>query len=255
MSIFLNEVLTLVAAMKSKYLYALLPLLFCQYLGAKSPLSISLATHNLCPYGCFIDDQRTDNTSSDNFSGVAVDVVRCSLQNMNISLKVVVLPWKRAERAVITDEVDGFFAASQNSVRDSFAVMSVTIAEQKWQWFILKNNRLAPHQPDFKANATVAGFIGSNMLYWLGQNTFNITSRPLDTQGLYKLLIRKRVDAVLANNYVMQAIMQDAAETPPIKIYTLKDKPLSVYFSKYFTSKYPAFITDFNRHVRLCRLP
>jgi len=131
--------------------------------------------------------------------------------------------------------------------------MSGIIAEQKWQWFMLKNNALSPDHAQFKSRATVAGFIGSNMLYWLGQNKFNVTSRPLDTQGLYKLLIRKRVDAVLANNYVMAKILQDATARQPIKIITVKDKPLAVYFSNSFISKHPKFLDAFNRHVSLCR--
>ena len=239
--------------MKSKLIYCLLPLIFCQYLSAKPQFTLTLATHNLCPYGCFTDGQHPENTSSNNFTGAAVDVVRCSLQRMKIPLKVVVLPWKRAERAVIIGTVDGFFAASRNPVRDSFALMSAIIAEQKWQWFMLKNNPLSPSHLNFKSTATVAGFIGSNMLYWLEKNNFNVVSRPLDTQGLYRLLIRKRVDAVLANNYVMNKILQDASGMQPIKIITVKDKPLGVYFSNAFISKHPGFINAFNRHVSLCR--
>ncbi|MCJ8337068.1 MAG: transporter substrate-binding domain-containing protein [Pseudomonadales bacterium] len=239
--------------MRSKLIYCLLTLLFSHYLAAKPPLSIILATHNLCPYGCFKDNRHTDNTTASNFSGVATDVVRCSLKSMGIPLRITVLPWKRAESAVITGAVDGFFAASQNEVRDSFALMSGIIAEQKWQWFILKNNSLAPNRAGFKKKATVAGFIGSNMLYWLEKNNFNVTSRPVDTEGLYKLLIRKRVDAVIANNYVMDKILTDAAARQKIKVFTIKDKPLGVYFSHPFIAKHPSFIDAFNKNVALCR--
>ncbi|EPJ49519.1 MAG: hypothetical protein OFPI_24780 [Osedax symbiont Rs2] len=85
--------------MKSNYIYCFLPLILCQHLAAESQYSVTLATHNLCPYGCFTSSQHFDNTSSGNFSGVAVDVVRCSLQRMQTPLKVVVLPWKRAEKS------------------------------------------------------------------------------------------------------------------------------------------------------------
>jgi len=220
---------------------------------AKAVATIILSTHNLCPYGCFKDGLYIGEANAINFRGVAVDVVRCSLDKMNIHLKLKVLPWKRAESAVKTGIVDGFFAASNNPVRDSFAVMSAIIAEQKWQWFLLNKSRFDPRQTDFKDKAAVAGFIGSNMLYWLKQNNFNVVSETVNTEGLYDMLIRERVDAVIANNYVMAAILARNAANGRVKVVTIKDKPLGVYFSNVYIEEHPLFIEEFNQYVASCR--
>jgi polar amino acid transport system substrate-binding protein len=148
---------------------------------------------------------------------------------------------------------DGFFAASRNPERDSFGVMSASIADQKWQWFLLKNNKIDPSQPDFKDKATVAGFIGSNMLYWLKQNGFNIASKTVNTEGLFNMLMRGRVDAVIANNYVMGQILTLNEAVERVKIVTIKSKPLGVYFSNFYIDENPLFIEKFNHNIAVCR--
>ena len=240
--------------MKIKLVVAVVIIICSLSTTAKAVATITLSTHNLCPYGCFKDSQYAGEANAINFRGVAVDVVRCSLDKMKIHLKLKVLPWKRAESAVITGIVDGFFAASNNPVRDSFAVMSAIIAEQKWQWFLLNKSRLDPRQTNFKEKAAVAGFIGSNMLYWLKQNNFNVVSETVNTEGLYDILIRERVDAVIANNYVMAAILARNEASGRVKVVTIKDKPLGVYFSNTYIEEHPLFIEEFNHNVASCRL-
>jgi len=239
--------------MKIKPVVAAIFIISSFSITAKAAATITLSTHNLCPYGCFNDSEYTGEANTINFRGVAVDVVRCSLDKMKIHLKLKVLPWKRAESAVKTGTVDGFFAASSNPVRDSFAVMSAIISEQKWQWFLLNKSDLDPRQTDFKEKATVAGFIGSNMLYWLKQNNFNVVSETINTEGLYDILIRERADAVIANNYVMAAILARNAANGRVKVVTIKDKPLGVYFSNVYIEEHPLFLEEFNQHVASCR--
>jgi polar amino acid transport system substrate-binding protein len=121
--------------MKIKAVVAVVFIICSFSITAKAAATITLSTHNLCPYGCFNETEYTGEANAVNFRGVAVDVVRCSLDKMKIHLKLKVLPWKRAESAVKTGTVDGFFAASSNSVRDSFAVMSAIISEQNGSGF------------------------------------------------------------------------------------------------------------------------
>ena len=236
-----------------KFVFALVFIIFPLSSIAKQVATITLSTHNLCPYGCFNNSQYTGDANTSNFRGVAVDLVRCSLDKMKIPLELKVLPWKRAESAVKTGVIDGFFAASRNPVRDSFGVMSAPIADQKWQWFLLRNSKLDPSQHDFKDKAAVAGFIGSNMLYWLKQNGFNVVSQTVNTEGLFNILMRGRVDAIIANNYVMDQILTLNKAVDRVKIVTVKSKPLGVYFSKFYIEENPLFIEKFNHNITICR--
>lgn len=192
--------------------------------------------------------------ADDTFKGVAVDRVRCVFEKMATPLEIQVVPWRRAQLFVQRGLSDGFFAASQKDSRDEYAVKSAVIADQKWNWYLLKENPLSPRQQSFKEQATVGGFLGANMLEWMKEHNYNVTTTPKDTEGLLKMLLAKRVDAVMANNYVMKALLQKYEVEDQVKIYLNKDKPLSVYFSKEFLSSRPMFIETFNSLIPECNL-
>lgn len=231
-------------------------LLFIPDLGglwAESEDKVHLTTHNLCPYGCYKGNASNQQFEDSNYTGVAVDVVRCVLQEMEVSLEISVVPWERAQRMVIHGKADGFFAASQNDSRDEFAVISDIIADQKWQWYLLKDNPLDPTRPSFKQQATVGGFIGANMLKWMEAEGYDVRARPVNTEGLLKMLLSKRVDAIMANNYVMETLLKKYGVTNQVKTFVNKYKPLGVYFSKTFVSERPTFLEDFNGNISSCK--
>ncbi len=95
------------------------------------------------------------------FDGYAAKVVRYALEKMGQPYEIRIFPWNRAQMMVKEDRADGFFPASQNNTRDEYAVISATIAEQKWNWYLLKSNPSDPADPSFKEKATVGGFMGT----------------------------------------------------------------------------------------------
>ena len=219
---------------------------------ASSKEKVILTTHNLYPYGSYPAGAEEQLIADETFKGVAVDRVRCVLDKMAIPLEIQVVPWRRAQFLVEQGMVDGFFAASQNDFRDEFADKTATIADQKWNWYLLKENPLSPLDPSFKEKARVGGFVGANMLKWMKEQNYNVTATPRDTEGLLKLLLARRVDAVMANNYVMQAMLQKYGVEDQVKSYLNLDKPLFVYFSKDFLKSRPMFIETFNGLVPEC---
>jgi len=214
---------------------------------------VVLTTHNLPPYGSYPEQSEGKIIADDHFKGKAVDTVRCVFEKMGIALEIQVLPWKRAQLYVQQGLADGFFAASQKDSRDDYAVMSSVIADQKWNWYLLKSNPLNPEDPSFKEKATVGGFIGANMLQWMNENGYNVIATPKDTELLLKQLLASRVDAVLANNYVMGRLLKAYGVETRVKTYVNQDKPLGVYFSKKFVNSHPGFMEKFNSLIPECR--
>lgn len=214
---------------------------------------LTLTTHNLPPYSYYPTTVPVKVVADESFTGVAVEVVRCVLDRIDIPYEILVVPWKRAQLLVEYGKADGFFAASQKDSRDEFAEISKPIADQKWQWYLLKENPLDPQDESFRRKATVAGFLGANMLDWMKENGYKVVSTPVDTQTLLRILLYKRVDAVMANNYVMEALLDKTGSANLVKSFVNKDKPLSVYFSKRFTGEHPGFIQLFNLYVGECR--
>lgn len=212
---------------------------------AWKPDTVKLSTHNLCPYGCYAKDG--------SFNGNAVRVVRYALRQMGVRLDLVVVPWERAQFMASIGEVDGFFAASKSEKRDAEGVMSAVIAEQKWNWYLPINSLMDPENPDFKNRARVTSFIGANMLKWLRKNDYNVAPPPPTTEDLVNMLIFRRFDAALANNLVMDKILERRGLDATFKSYTLKNKPLGVYFTNAFVNTYPDFLEVFNKHVETYR--
>lgn len=207
---------------------------------------VILSTHNLYPYGYF--------NFKGEFIGSAVDVVRCIFDRMKQPYKFAVVPWKRAQKMASYGTSDGFFAASQNEQRDAFGVRTEFIADQNWTWFLLKSHRYHPNDPDFKEKAKVSSFLGANMHKWLIDNGFNIdSSPPRTTEILLMKLLGERIDAALANEQVMTALLAKHNMQDKVISVLNKQKPLAVYFSKKFLSTAPGFIDAFNSHVKDCR--
>jgi polar amino acid transport system substrate-binding protein len=219
---------------------------------ASSTEKVVLTTHNLYPYGSYPTEHTEKVVADDTFKGVAVDRVRCVFKKLDTPLEIQVVPWARAQVLVQRGRAEGFFAASQKDSRDAYAVKSAVIADQKWNWYLLNENPLSPRDQSFKEKATVGGFLGANMLEWMKEHNYKVTAMPKDTEGLLKMLLARRVDAVMANNYVMRALLQKYGVEDQVKIFLNKDKPLSVYFSKEFLKSRPMFIDKFNSLVPEC---
>lgn len=214
-------------------------------LAAPSP--ITLTTHDLPPYSY----QNAEGLHG----GLAVEVVQCVLQRLDIPYTIQVWPWARAQKLVEQGHADGFFAASRSPERDAYAVQTAIIAEQQWRWYLLADNQADPTTEDFRQQARVSSFIGANMLDWLTDNGYRVTSQPRETKGLLKMLQAKRIDAILANNLVMDTLLQQQGAKAEVRSVLLQDKPLGVYFSKKFLAERPGFLARFNGQVASCRGP
>ncbi len=214
---------------------------------ASFPSKILLATHNQAPYGSY--------QPSGSFDGLAYQVVECALAQLGVAFNLHVVPWKRAQREVYIGVADGFFAASQNSERDKYAVKSRSILEQQWTWYFLKTAKMKPDNKQFKHQARVSSFLGANMHSYLKQQGYQVLSVPPgSTKQLVQMLKLKRIDAALASSDVMEHVLKDNRWHGQLVAHPFKSKPLAVYFGIPFIKRYPAFLGAFNQQVANCRM-
>ncbi len=212
----------------------------------KAQDTIILTTHELEPYSYYNEKRE--------FVGLAVEVVRCVMDSLKQPYKINVVPWKRAQFLVQKNAAAGFFAGSQNKFRDSYAVMSAIIAEQKWTWYLLKKSKFSPEDENFKSQALVSSFNGANMQKWLIENGYKtIGDLPRNTEVLLRMLEYERVDAVLVNDQVMATLLKKYGLEKEVKSFVNRDKPLGVYFSKHFLASHEGFVQRFNKNVKGCR--
>jgi len=226
--------------LKRNIFLMLLSLIFINLLFAEEK-KIILTSQDLPPLGSYNEKRHYD--------GIAVRVVKYALDKMEVKYEILVYPWARAQQEVKAGRADGFFAGSKNAERESYGVMSNIIADQKWVWYQLKENVMNPKDSDFKEKAKVGSYIGANMLDWLKKNNYNIKAEPRDTKMLFKMLLAKRVDAILANNLVAEDIIKKEKLGIKFKRTIQQEQPLGVYFSKTFLEKNPGFLKKFNSCV------
>ena len=208
---------------------------------------LRLTTHELPPYSFAGTGARP--------GGVAVNVVDCAAQAIGQPLEVGIYPWARAQAMVRDGHADGFFAASQSPARDEFAVLSAVIAPQEWRWYFPAGSNVKPSSDKFRKEARVGSFLGGNMLSWLKENGYRVAASPLSNDQMLQMLMRGRVDAILANNLVMDELLVAHGLQARIRSELLQDKPLGVYFSKLFLERNPGFLQRFNEAVGKCRKP
>lgn len=222
---------------------ALLACLLTEFALAQQ--AVHLTTHELPPYSF---------TSAEGIQdGIAVKRVRCAFERIRIPLHIEFLPWARAQLHAKEGLADGFFAASQSAERDNWAVMSTTIAPQQWRWYLRNDSRFDPGSPSFKQQATVASFVGANMLDWMRENGYRIEASPLTNVQLLDMLLTRKLDAILANRLVMDSLLAKYGTDTPIRSVLEQDKPLGIYFRKSFLAQAtPDFMPRLNRAILVC---
>lgn len=217
--------------------------------AAKEP--ITLTTFNLPHYGYFPKEASIMPIADSTFTGEAVDTVRCAFKSLPFSLKIKVMPWKRAQLTVKQGLADGFFSASQNKNRDKYAQFSAPIADQQWLWYFKQTVLVKPTDKDFKQKARIGALNGSLMKSWLIENDYTIGVNAQSSDALFRSLLIGRIDSILANKKVINALMTE--ESNAISSMQHSVRPLGVYFSNTFLAERPEFLARFNEQVQLCR--
>lgn len=208
--------------------------------------TVHLTTHELPPYSY--------TNAEGKAAGVAVKRVQCAFDRIKLPLQIEFLPWARAQLHAKQNLAHGFFAASQSAERDSWAVMSATIAPQQWRWYLRSDSPLDPKSAAFKEKATVAGFVGANMLDWMRENGYRVEATPYTNPQLLETLLANRVDAILANQLVMENLLAQNPIRSPLRSVLEQDKPLSIYFSKTFLNNAPPdFLKRVNQAITACK--
>jgi ABC-type amino acid transport substrate-binding protein len=189
-------------------------------------------------------------TKSGEVDGVSVVVVKRALNKMNWPYEIKIRPWNRAQSEVKRGNADGFFSASQNTDRDFYATLSGIVVDQYWSWYVLKSYDLEVNSVDFKKNAKVGSWFGSNSLKWLLDSGFNVKGVPVTTNTLALMLNAGHLDAIFGSNIAIQASFKKAGFLDYIREIKAQKKPMGVYFSKEYLSKHPFFLAKFNRMIK-----
>jgi len=193
----------------------------------------------------------------DGADGIAVRAFSCIMARLNQPYIIRKMPWKRVQYETKQGKLDGFFSASQNSERDSYATLSKVFLPQKRSFYFLKehNPKISTDVSQWNKELFFGARAGSNALKSLLKNGFKMTIQPQTEYQLLKLLDMKRVDAVLENNLVFESLLkrENRLLTDFHKVL-LEEKNMGAYFSHSYLQKHPTFMAKFNDNVEVCSL-
>jgi hypothetical protein len=113
--------------------------------------------------------------AGEHFSGIGFDKVKQIMDDTGIDYSVdIVTDYGRLVYSTKENLSDGFFLATQNKERDSFAVFTLPIMTNKWSWFTFADSPLNPNSADFINKAKIGTFINTNTHKWLQANNYQV---------------------------------------------------------------------------------
>ncbi|WP_394205330.1 substrate-binding periplasmic protein [Shewanella waksmanii] len=209
-----------------------------------SPQLVTIATQDWAPYQIEQGDKQY---------GYAIDALECVMGQLQQDYRVEFVPWGRAQSGTAQGHYDGFFAASSHQGRDEYAILSDTFIEQKWSFYLHKDTVLSTDINTLKTKAVFGSRKHSNTLFWLQDNGFKTIHKTNNINDLVKLLVNRRIDAIMENEILFaNAIYRANVEKGTFIKITNINKPLGVYFGKHFLNQYPSFLGKFNRATNNC---
>lgn len=179
--------------------------------------------------------------------GTTVDTLRCALKDTEWRPDVRIVPQRRAIHSLERGLVDGYLAITQSSTISEFATLSAPLALEKWY--------LYSKEPVELANARLGAIAGSNEAIWLKDHGYSLTIQVSGLEQLIALMERDRIDAMLVDQQVMDAL-QEQTSTPPM-VHNLQRQfirfaPLGIYVGNNFTKAHPGFLNRFNDNLDNC---
>lgn len=191
--------------------------------------------------------------------GIAVRALACVMARLNQPYIIDKLPWKRAQSQTEIGALDGFFIASQNNERDSYAVLSALFVPQVRSFYILKSGIEGDSRQytldHIKQNLNVGARHGSNALYSLREAGYKVSATHATEDGLLRMLDNKRMGALLENTLVFPMLLKRTHRSmDEFHVVEMTRKNMGVYFGKIFLKKRPNFLRRFNQNIKPCSL-
>jgi len=184
--------------------------------------------------------------------------VDCTFSQLDYKYRTVAVPWKRAQASTQNGIYDGFFMATQNEHRDSYATLSDPFFEIEWLYVVRKGSGIFPSNPDFFKN-TFSAVDGGSRMKWLKKkmNKIGITKNIIErhnSENVLTLLKIGRVDVNVENNRNLTiALEKTGFDRSEFETFVIKTLNPGVYFSNKLLADEPEFLNQFNAAIKSCR--
>lgn len=145
---------------------------------------------------------------------------------------------------------DGFFLGTRTAERDGLAVLSSTIDNNHWCWFIPASSSLDPKAPSFAAAARVGTVINGAPQAWLTERGYKLGGTPNTSDLLLPMLKADRINAVfMAERVFLETIAKAGMKASDFKVVVQVEQPMGIYISKEYLKRNPGAMDKINAAV------
>lgn len=174
----------------------------------------------------------------------------CAGSQMGIEFTFQGAPFARAQRYAQSGAAQGFFPANITEARDEFATASTPIISDAKTLITRTDYQAAnPQQP--------LSYIGVMRGAYFELSLAEALDHPVVLVDSYEQLARMlhtgRIGGLVASETFIKSAFSAITGMPPLHFRPLEQAPMHAYFTHEFLSQHPAFLTQFNHAVELCR--
>lgn len=151
-------------------------------------------------------------------------------------------------KALKTNQIQGFFLATQNPERDIHAEFSKPIDFNNWAWFSKEGTNNAYEDSEFKISATIGTVEYTNTYRWLVRHGYHALG--VKTHEIPTLLLSNKIQAAFLAEKVFENTCKEQAISRKKFSKTIAQKrPFSIYISKRYLHRNPDFMLQLNQKI------
>ena len=179
-------------------------------------------------------------------AGIGIDLAYKVAREINIDLSLIPSPnYDRALLNTIQGNSDGFLLATENSVRNKAAKLSLPLVMNRWCWFGLVNT-----QPKPAKSERVGTILNTNTQKWLNKNGYK-SHGIKSAEKLVFLLKHKRLKSVfIAEMAFKQALVNKKESIGDYAMTIERERDFGIYISHTFLDAHPNFFKKLNDAIR-----
>lgn len=206
----------------------------------KNTLTLDIYESTYPPF--FFQDQ------DQNTKGIIFDVIREIADELGTQIKVTKTPRKRLENFVESGKIDAVPLAKEWSINPDKFIFSQALIEAKDVIMVRKDYSLVVHSTkDLKGYVgTVFGYQYPSLNPLFNTNQIVRIDARGGTEDLLVLLINKRVDKVIINEYVAKWMIKNGKNKSFKFLNPIVD---SVGFTVLFNKKHATYVEKFNQEL------
>ncbi|AFU98180.1 substrate-binding periplasmic protein [Simiduia agarivorans] len=180
------------------------------------------------------------------------DLLDCTASQLGIRVVYTGKPFIRAQRDAVSGQIHGFFPANRTARRNSFAIPSEPLFEDR---------KVLLARPEFskgtKDPRKLTNYIGVMRGAQYEQALAETLEHPLSVvdsyEQLLKMLETRRVGAIVVSEMFINSTLTYLDIKVDLRTKVLEQAPMYAYFSQAFVDQYPTFLDQFNNALDHCR--